>query len=144
MRPSGIATAGAVVLGLLGLAGATAAASAAADHGEINVATPGAAFYGDYDYHPIGVRHGAFHYRGVLDDILDDDDRVKIEVRVEGYRARIHWAPLDTDAYVDAERWDPAATRTDHAWVKVCRDRGFPRDDNCNEKPYHRFAKPPE
>jgi hypothetical protein len=140
MRPSRIASGGAVVLGMLGLAGATASASAAADHGEVDVATPGAAFYGDFDYYPINVRHGAFHYWGLLDDILVDGDRVKIEVRVEGYGPRTHWAPLDEDAPVDAERWDPSATRTDHAWVKVCRDQGFPKADNCREKPYHRLA----
>jgi hypothetical protein len=141
VKPTTVATGGAIVLGLLGLAGATAAASAAADHGPIDMATEGAAFYGDYDYYPINVRHGAFHYRGNLDDLLDDDDRVKIEVRVEGYGPRIHWAPMDEDAAVDARRWDPAATRTDRAWVKVCRDQGFPQGDNCRERPYPRVAR---
>jgi hypothetical protein len=128
------------VLGLLGLAGATASASAGADHGMIGVATEGAAFYGDYDYYPINVRHGAFHYWGYLDDILADGDQVRVEVRVEGYGPRVHTAPLDQDMEVADERWDPAATRTDHAWVKVCRDQGWPKSDNCREKPYHRYA----
>ncbi|HEY0358665.1 MAG TPA: hypothetical protein VGD11_08785 [Mycobacteriales bacterium] len=93
---------------------------------------------GVVDYYPIGVRHGAFHYWGYLDDLLDDGDRVKVEIRVEGYGPRTHWAPLDADATVDAERYDPQVTRTEHAWVKVCRDRGFPEPDNCREKPYPR------
>jgi hypothetical protein len=141
MRPSRTTALAGLVLGLVGLGAVTASASAAADHGPIDIATEGAAFYGNYDYHPINVRHGAFHYWGYLDDLLDDDDRVKVEVRVEGYGPRIHWAPLDQDADVDAERYDPQVTRTDHAWVKVCRDQGFPKADNCREKPYHRYAR---
>jgi hypothetical protein len=123
-------TPAAVVVGLVGVGAATAVA---AESGDFGVATEGAAFYGNYEYYPNHVNHGAFHFKGILDDVLNDDDQIYAQVSVAGFGPKTYKGGADlTQTWVEDTRWDPGATRTDQAYIRVCRDTGFPRPDNCS------------
>ncbi|MEV6331326.1 hypothetical protein [Streptomyces sp. NPDC051909] len=98
-----------------------------------NVHTDGVEFKGgSYVFEPKSRNHGGFHFRGSLRDVSPNDGHnVYVEVKVEAY----DWNRFKgtQKKYVDLDKvvWDGAAQFTSQARLRVCRDRGSLRPDNC-------------
>lgn len=102
--------------------------------------TAGAEFSrGDYKWEPKGQNRGGFHFRGTLSDIKPDDGHnVYVQVKVEAYG----WNRLNgvqrKSVKLDKVVWDGAAQYTSTADIRVCRDRGSLRPDNCSHTQSYR------
>ncbi|MGW2658308.1 hypothetical protein ACWC1D_32245 [Streptomyces sp. NPDC001478] len=103
--------------------------------------TTGAAFEkGTYKWESKNVNHGGFHIKGRLKDISGgDENNVYVQVKVEGYGWNRFNGKQGKKIQLDKIVYDGAAQYTRNASVRVCRDRGSLRPDNCSfTKSYHR------
>ncbi|MFJ3584347.1 hypothetical protein ACIPPS_19240 [Streptomyces sp. NPDC090127] len=93
-----------------------------------------------YTWEPRGRNHGGFHFKG---DLIDrnhrDGHNVYVQARVEGYSwNRFNGVQMKT-VRLDKIVYDGAAQYTSTADIRVCRDRGSLRPDNCSfTKPFKR------
>ncbi|MFI8522310.1 hypothetical protein ACIGEZ_31510 [Streptomyces sp. NPDC085481] len=112
--------------------GGVGGAVAASWH-RLNMETNGAKFVGDYAWEPKETNHGAFHFRGMLrDDEAGDGHNVYIQAKVQGYGWSRFNGTQRKDVYVDKLVYDGAARYSTDAEIRVCRDRGSLRPDNCS------------
>ncbi|WP_215455332.1 hypothetical protein [Streptomyces sp. ATCC 21386] len=126
------AMAGVVAAGLL-LTGAGVAL--AAQKGSIpHLDTRGVEFLqGHYKFNPPGTNHGSFEWSGLLkDDDADDGHNVYVQVRVEGHGWARYYGKQRRTVRVHHSDWSGAQQYTDNAELRVCRDRGSLRPDNCS------------
>ncbi|MFE1378344.1 hypothetical protein ACFW6S_05260 [Streptomyces sp. NPDC058740] len=99
----------------------------------LSLRTTGAKFSGDYLWEPKNANHGAFHFRGQLrDDEATDGHNVYIQAKVQGYDWSRFYGVQRKDVYVDRLVYDGAARYSTEAQIRVCRDRGSLRPDNCS------------
>ncbi|MEH0633585.1 MULTISPECIES: hypothetical protein [Streptomyces] len=123
---------GMVAAGLL-LTGAGVAL--AEQHGSIpKVTTRGAEFsQGRYQFNPPGTNHGSFEWSGLLRDAnASDGHNVYVQVRVEGHGWARYYGKQRRTVRVRHSDWSGAQQYTDNAELRVCRDRGSLRPDNCS------------
>ncbi|MDX3517488.1 hypothetical protein [Streptomyces scabiei] len=123
----GIVAAGLVLTG--------AGAALAAQRGAIPVLdTRGAEFFdGRYKFNNPGTNHGAFEWSGVLRDSKPGDGHnVYVQVRVEGHGWARYYGRQRSSVRMSHLDWSGAQRYTDDASMRVCRDRGSLRPDNCS------------
>jgi hypothetical protein len=128
------AMAGVVAAGLL-LMGAGVALAAQQPQGNIPLLdTRGVEFVqGRYKFNPPGTNHGAFEWSGVLRDIdTTDGHNVYVQVRVEGHRWARYYGKQQREVRMHHSNWSGAQQYTNDAKIRVCRDRGSLRPDNCS------------
>jgi hypothetical protein len=96
--------------------------------------TGGAKFIkGEYAWWPAGQNHGGFEWKGKLRDAdPNDGDNVYMQVKVEGYDWSRYNGKQKETVPVGALNWAPPQRYTDDADMRVCRDRGSLRPDNCS------------
>lgn len=106
--------------------------------------TGGASFRsGQYKWEAPGKHHGAFHLKGRLADTnTKDGHNVYVEIRVAGYDWNRFKGVQNGVARVDALVYDGAARYTNDASVRVCRDRGTIRIDDCSTTRTFKRAHP--
>jgi hypothetical protein len=94
----------------------------------------GVKFYGGkYKFEPSGTNHGAFHWKGnVQDTSKSDGHNVYIEVRVEGYDWSRFNGKQKKTVWLNKLSYDGAALYTRVAWIRACLDRGSLHPDNCS------------
>ncbi|MFE7836380.1 hypothetical protein ACFU53_10070 [Streptomyces sp. NPDC057474] len=132
------ATIGIVAAGLV-LTGAGAAL--AVQQGSIpKLETRGVEFTdGHYKFNPPGTNHGSFEWSGLLRDVnAGDGHNVYVQVRVEGHGWARYYGKQRRAVRVHHSDWSGAQRYTDDASIRVCRDRGSLRPDNCS--PAQSFA----
>ncbi|MEU0664558.1 hypothetical protein ABZ508_07580 [Streptomyces lavendulocolor] len=130
---TGVLTAG------LFIVGATTAA-AASWRGIPTLSTGGASFTGgQYTFHPAGSNHGAFQWKGKLNDTDHrDGHNVYMQVKVEGYDWSRYNGKQKESVSLNKLNWAPAQRYTDDAYIRVCRDKGSFNPDNCSETKHYR------
>ncbi len=100
---------------------------------QFDMTTTGARFFGKYQWQPKDRVPSGLHVDGVLrDDKGDDGHNVYLQVKVEGYAWGRHNGVQRKDTRVNEVYRDGAVLVTDEVRVKVCRDRGSLRPDNCS------------
>ncbi|MFE7929678.1 hypothetical protein ACFU6S_13200 [Streptomyces sp. NPDC057456] len=125
------------VLGLaaVGLVlGGAVAAFASPMQGEIPTLEPqGVEFsHGKYKFNRPGTNHGAFEWRGQLKDtIASDRHNVYVEVKIQGHSWVRYYGKQRRSVQLHQSNWDGAQRYTGKAKLRVCRDRGSLRPDNC-------------
>lgn len=132
------AMAGMVAAGLI-LTGAGTAL--AAQKGRVPVLTSaGVAFErGTYKFNPPGTDHGSFEWAGDLSDAYPEDGHnVYVQIGVEGHGWARYYGKQRSTVRLRHSDWSGAQRYTDNAKLRVCRDRGSLRPDNCS--PTKRFA----
>ncbi|WP_234442503.1 hypothetical protein [Streptomyces sp. FxanaA7] len=88
---------------------------------------------GRYTFNPPGVNHGAFEWSGVLRDIdANDGHNVYVQVKVEGHRWARYYGKQRRSVKMHHFNWSGAQQYTSDAKIRVCRDRGSLRPDNCS------------
>ncbi|WP_349775403.1 hypothetical protein [Streptomyces vilmorinianum] len=94
----------------------------------------------EYRWWPKGQNHGGFNFRGRLKDLAPEDGHnVYVEVKVEGYSWNRFKGVQKKTIALDKVVYDGAAQYTKDADIRVCRDRGSLRPDNCTfPKSYRR------
>lgn len=123
----GIVAAGVFVTG--------AGAVLAAQQGSIpTLDTRGVEFLdGHYKFNPPGTNHGSFEWSGLLRDANSGDGHnVYVQVRVEGHGWARYYGKQRRTVRVHHSDWSGAQRYTDDAKMRVCRDRGSLRPDNCS------------
>ncbi|QFQ97060.1 hypothetical protein F9278_13510 [Streptomyces phaeolivaceus] len=130
---------GVVAAGLL-FAGAGAALASAQEGSIPKLETRGVEFLeGRYKFNPPGVNHGSFEWSGLLRDaIASDGHNVYVQVRVEGHGWARYYGKQRRTVRMHHSDWSGAQRYTDDASIRVCRDRGSLRPDNCS--PTQKFA----
>lgn len=105
--------------------------------------TDGAKFHeAKYLWEPKLVNYGGFHFKGDLVDRLPDDGHnVYLQVRVEGYAWNRFNGVQRKSVRLDRIVHDGQAQYTSEAWLRVCRDRGSLRPDNCSPDVYYKRNK---
>ncbi|MDQ0580884.1 hypothetical protein [Streptomyces rishiriensis] len=132
------------VLGLAAVGlmfGGVVAAPTSPVQGKIPKLTPlGADFsYGKYKFNRPGINHGAFEWWGHLKDtIATDRHNVYIEVKVHGHGWVRYYGKQRSSVRLHESNWDGAQRYTGKIKLRVCRDRGTLRPDNC--APEQEFA----
>ncbi|GAA2598470.1 MULTISPECIES: hypothetical protein [Streptomyces] len=123
---------GALAAGLFAMGAGTA--FAASWHDIPTLSTGGAKFHhGQYKWHPAGVNHGAFEWKGQLQDAdHGDGHNVYVQVKVEGYDWNRYNGKQKKTVPVGASNWAPPQRYTDDAYIRVCRDKGSFNPDNCS------------
>ncbi|XIE79392.1 hypothetical protein AB6O49_17925 [Streptomyces sp. SBR177] len=113
--------------------GGAGAAAAESVRGIPYLHTDGVEFkQGRYQFEPKTRNHGGFHFRGILTDLLPNDGHnVYVEVKVEAYDWNRFKGTQKKSVTIDRVVWDGAALFTSEARLRVCRDRGSLRPDNC-------------
>ncbi len=114
--------------------GGMGAALAQSWHPLPKMRTGGAEFSeGTYTWWPKGSNRGGFHFRGTLKDTgHSDENNVYVQAQVEGHGwSRFNGVqkksvPLDKLLYEGSQQY------TNHASIRVCRDRGSLHPDNCS------------
>ncbi|MFD9032083.1 hypothetical protein ACFVZW_13165 [Streptomyces sp. NPDC059567] len=110
------------------------AGAAAADgwHNLPRMDTRGVIATGKYKWELRGQNHGGFNFEVKLkDDDATDGHNVYVESKVEGYSwSRLYGTQRKT-VTLKKVIYDGAAQYTNEAWLRVCRDRGSLRPDNC-------------
>ncbi|MFM9595215.1 hypothetical protein ACKI1J_38195 [Streptomyces scabiei] len=127
------AVAGLVAAGLI-LSGA-GAALAAQERGNIpTLGTRGVEFLeGRYKFNPPGVNHGSFEWTGALKDAnARDGHNVYVQVRVEGHGWARYYGKQRRTVQMHQSNWSGSQRYTNDADIRVCRDRGSLRPDNCS------------
>ncbi|MGG8410334.1 hypothetical protein ACM614_29155 [Streptomyces sp. 12297] len=114
--------------------GGAGTAMAATWHGIPKMQTSGAEFNsGKYTWWPAGTRHGGFEWKGNLKDANHGDGHnIYMQVKVEGYDWNRYNGKQRSTVPVGALNWAPPQRYTDDADMRVCRDRGSLRPDNCS------------
>ncbi|MGQ4358361.1 hypothetical protein [Streptomyces sp. SAS_272] len=113
---------------------AAVAAFASPARGQIPVLEPqGVAFTeGHYVFNRPGVNHGAFEWWGQLEDaIATDRHNVYVEVKVHGHEWVRYYGKQRSSVRLHRSNWDGAQRYTGKVKLRVCRDRGSLRPDNC-------------
>ncbi|WP_328772144.1 hypothetical protein [Streptomyces sp. NBC_00286] len=131
--------AGALVVGLFAMGAGTAVA--ASWHDMPTFSTGGAKLHhGEYAWHPAGTHHGAFEWKGKLQDTdHDDGHNVYVQVKVEGYGWSRYNGKQKKTVSIGARNWAAPQRYTDDADIRVCRDKGSFNPDNCSvSKHYNR------
>lgn len=124
---------GAVAAGLL-LTGA-GVALAAQEQGSIPLLdTRGVKFMeGRYKFNPPGTNHGSFEWTGKLrDSNARDGHNVYVQVKVEGHGWARYYGKQRRTVPMHGSDWSGSQSYTNDADVRVCRDRGSLRPDNCS------------
>ncbi|MGW0843259.1 hypothetical protein ACWD26_24565 [Streptomyces sp. NPDC002787] len=130
----GVAAAGLIL-------GASVTAFAASVKGDIPLLhTAGVEFRGgEYKFNEPGTNHGAFEWWGRLKDKYPNDGHnVYVQVRVEGHGWARYYGKQRATVSMHHADWDGAQRYTDNAEIRVCRDRGSLRPDNCS--PTQKYA----
>ncbi|UUU21990.1 hypothetical protein [Streptomyces sp. DSM 40750] len=112
-----------------------AGAALAAQQGKIpKLESRGVEFLdGHYEFHPPGTNHGSFEWSGLLKDSDPRDGHtVYVQVGVEGHGWARYYGKQRTTVRMHHSDWSGAKRSTDDAKIRVCRDRGSPRPDNCS------------
>ncbi|GGQ47021.1 hypothetical protein [Streptomyces asoensis] len=124
---------GLAAVGLM-FGGTVAAVAYSPVQGKIEAATPlGAAFSGGkYKFNRPGINHGSFEWSGHLAD-TDANDRhnVYVEVKVHGHGWVRYYGKQRRSVWLHKSNWDGAQRYTGKVKLRVCRDRGALRPDNC-------------
>lgn len=109
-------------------------AFAASWHKIPTLTTGGAKFYdGQYKFWPAGQHHGAFEWKGKLQDTdSGDGHNVYMQVKVEGYDWSRYNGKQKKTVPLDYYNWDGAERYTVNAYIRVCRDKGSLHPDNCS------------
>ncbi|MFD7133951.1 hypothetical protein [Streptomyces sp. NPDC059894] len=90
-------------------------------------------FEGQYQFNPPERNHGAFEWRGKLQDTLPDDGHnVYMQARAEGHGWSRYNGKQRRTVSLHHSNWDGAQRYTDNAEIRACRDRGSLRPDNCS------------
>ncbi|MBD0709281.1 MULTISPECIES: hypothetical protein [unclassified Streptomyces] len=116
-------------VGGMGVAGADAWHSVAEP-----LKTTGARFEEmEYRWEPAGEKHGAFRFRGSLrDSEASDGHNVYLEARAHRYGWHRFPGVQKKTVHVEDIVFDGATRFTNTADMRVCRDRGSLRPDNCS------------
>ncbi|MGW6568487.1 hypothetical protein [Streptomyces sp. NPDC054975] len=86
----------------------------------------------EYRWWPKGENHGGFNFRGRLKDLdPNDGHNVYVEAKVEGYSWNRFKGVQKKTVPLNKVVYDGAAQYTKDAEIRVCRDRGTLRPDNC-------------
>lgn len=103
-------------------------------HSQASLSTTGAWFADwSYTWEPKGRNHGGFHFRGDLTDRKPEDGHnVYLQAKVEGYGWNRFNGTQKKTVHLDKVVHDGAAQYTNTADIRVCRDRGSLRPDNCS------------
>ncbi|MCX4739322.1 hypothetical protein [Streptomyces antibioticus] len=126
-----------VVLGVAALSlvfGAAVAAFASPQKAKIpDLLSRGVEFTdASYRFNRPGVNHGAFEWQGLLKDALPDDrHNVYVDVKIEGHNWVRYYGKQGRSVLLHKSNWDGAQRYTGDARLRVCRDRGSLRPDNC-------------
>ncbi|MEU3616702.1 hypothetical protein ABZ725_31025 [Streptomyces sp. NPDC006872] len=126
-----------VVLGVasvgLVLSAAVAAFASPVKGGIPRLDTEGVRFSGaKYEFNRPGVNHGAFEWSGLLEDrSATDGHNVYVEAKVHGHEWVRYYGKQRSSVRLHKSNWDGAQRYTGEARLRVCRDRGSLRPDNC-------------
>lgn len=104
-----------------------------------SMSTTGADFLeGRYRFNSSERNHGSFEWEGKLRDTkVADGHNVYVMVRVESHAWSRYKGKQGKTVTLHHSNWDGAQLYTDDAEMKVCRDRGSLRPDNCSRtKPF--------
>ncbi|MFF5479078.1 hypothetical protein ACFY5C_17265 [Streptomyces sp. NPDC012935] len=128
---------GALVAGLFAMGAGTAVA--ASWHNIPTLSTGGAKFHhGQYKWWPAGQNHGAFEWKGQLQDAdHGDGHNVYIQVKVEGYDWSRYNGKQKKTVPLNHLNWSGAQRYTDDAYIRVCRDKGSLNPDNCSSTKHY-------
>lgn len=86
-----------------------------------------------YRFEPAGAMHGAFHFKGSLRDLNHPDGHnVYLEVRPHDYGWQRFKGVQKGTVLLDEAVYDGATRYTNSAEMRVCRDRGALRPNNCS------------
>ncbi|MFE0773013.1 hypothetical protein [Streptomyces sp. NPDC058861] len=98
------------------------------------VTTKGAQFQSvKYRWEPAGEKHGAFRFKGTLHDADGDDGHnVYLLVRAHRYPWQRFNGVQKRSVSIENTVYDGAALHTNTADMRVCRNRGSLRPDNCS------------
>ncbi|MFF1511689.1 hypothetical protein [Streptomyces sp. NPDC058326] len=98
------------------------------------VTTEGAQFEKvQYRWEPAGEQRGAFHFKGFLRDLNENDGHnVYLEVRPHAYGWQRFKGVQKRTVPIDKTVHDGATRYTNTAEMRVCRDRGALRPNNCS------------
>ncbi|MEU1510714.1 hypothetical protein ABZ490_00890 [Streptomyces sp. NPDC005811] len=124
----GLATAGLVL-------SAAVTAFASPGQGVIqDLESEGVAFtQGGYRLNPPGTNHGAFEWWGRLTDVAANDrHNVYVEVMVQGHDWLRYYGKQGRSVRLHHSNWNGAQRYTGKARIRVCRDRGALRPNNCS------------
>ncbi|NEA43029.1 hypothetical protein G3I42_27950 [Streptomyces sp. SID11385] len=115
-------------------------AVAASWHSLGEMRTTGAQFVkGQYTFYPKFTNHGGFGFKGGLKDLVKGDgNNVYILSKVEGYDWRRFNGKQGKVVQMNKVVYDGAALYVRKAWIRVCRDRGSLRPDNCSPTKYYK------
>ncbi|MFJ8663135.1 hypothetical protein [Streptomyces sp. NPDC093795] len=98
------------------------------------ITTTGAKFDNiEYRWEPAGARHGAFRFKGYLiDGSYNDGHNTYLEVRPHAYGWQRFKGVQKATVKLEDAVWDGATRYTNSAEMRVCRDRGALRPNNCS------------
>ncbi|GAA2790455.1 hypothetical protein [Streptomyces showdoensis] len=93
-----------------------------------------------YLWEPKSSNHGGFHFKGdLVDTFPNDGHNVYVQAKVQGYGWNRFNGVQRKTVHLDQVVYDGAALYSTDAAIRVCRDRGSLRPDNCSpELSYHR------
>ncbi|MGW0582379.1 hypothetical protein ACWD25_42100 [Streptomyces sp. NPDC002920] len=87
---------------------------------------------GGYKFNRPGTNHGAFEWWGRLRDTLPNDrHNVYVDVKIEGHDWVRYYGKQGRAVRLHKSNWDGAQRYTEDVMLRVCRDRGSLRPDNC-------------
>ncbi|MFE1296988.1 hypothetical protein [Streptomyces sp. NPDC058731] len=111
-------------------------------HGVSTIEGSGVRFHsGEYRFNPAHQNHGAFEWRGKLEDAdKKDGHNVYMQVRIEGHGWVRYNGKQNTTVALHQSNWDGAQLYTSHAYMRACRDKGSLQPDNCS--PTVHFVNP--
>ncbi|WP_371580371.1 hypothetical protein [Streptomyces sp. NBC_01314] len=88
---------------------------------------------GAYTFNPPGTDHGSFEWSGRLTDTYPNDGHtVYVQVSVERHGWARYYGKQRGSVWMRHSDWSGARRYTDDAAIRVCRDRGSARPDNCS------------
>ncbi|MFF9129779.1 MULTISPECIES: hypothetical protein [unclassified Streptomyces] len=88
---------------------------------------------GRYLFNRPFTNHGAFEWEGHLKDTLPaDGHNVYMQVRIEEHDWVRYYGKQKSVVWLHKSNWDGAQLYTQKAELRVCRDRGSLRPDNCS------------
>ncbi|MDX3311150.1 hypothetical protein P1S61_19155 [Streptomyces sp. ME08-AFT2] len=88
---------------------------------------------GEYRFNSAGENHGAFEWKGNLEDAdPGDGHNVYMLVRVEGHGWVRYNGKQGTTVSMHHFNWDGAQRYTENAEIRACRNRGSLHPDNCS------------
>lgn len=96
--------------------------------------TTGAKFQSvEYKWESPGEKHGAFHFRGILRDTDErDGHNVYLQAKAHAYRWQRFDGAQKRSVSIEKTVYDGATLYTNTAEMRVCRNRGSLRPDNCS------------